>query len=104
MVTLHTHSRHFFSPRDNVLHGTPEDDYNFFHSSSRICVECAFGEIDLRWGILWKRLQFTMKNNIRIIDACMRMHNSFVDFREANVIDEVDKILFDEDCRRFLVA
>ena len=45
-----------------------------------------------------------MKNNIRIIDACMRMHNSFVDFREANVIDEVDKILFDEDCRRFLVA
>ena len=41
-------------PFDNVLHGTNEDNYNFFHSSSRICVECTFGEIDLRWGILWR--------------------------------------------------
>ena len=81
------------TPFGNVLHGTPEDDYNFFHSSSRICVECAFGEIDLRWGILWKRPQFTMKNNIRVIDTCMQMNNFIIDFREANVIDEVDKIL-----------
>lgn len=40
------------TPFDNVLHGTSEDNFNFFHSSSRISVECAFGEIDLRWGIL----------------------------------------------------
>ncbi len=33
-------------PYDNVCHGLAEDNYNFFHSSSRICVECVFGEID----------------------------------------------------------
>ena len=33
------------TPYDNALHDTPEDNYNFFHSSSRISVECAFGEI-----------------------------------------------------------
>ena len=27
---------------------SPEDDFNFYHSSARITVECAFGEIDLR--------------------------------------------------------
>ena len=28
-----------------------EDAFNFYHSSTRIIVECAFGEIDLRWRI-----------------------------------------------------
>ena len=36
---------------DNAFHGTSEDNYNYFHSSSRIVVECAFGEVDLCWGI-----------------------------------------------------
>jgi hypothetical protein len=40
------------TPYDNAMHGTAENNFNFFHSSSRIVVECAFGEIDLRWGIL----------------------------------------------------
>jgi hypothetical protein len=35
------------TPYDNAMHGTAEDNFNFFHSTSRIVVECAFGEIDL---------------------------------------------------------
>ena len=31
------------TPFDNVHHGTPEDNFNFFHSSCMIYVECAFG-------------------------------------------------------------
>ncbi len=34
-------------PYDNVVHGTPEDNYNFFHLSCQITIECCFGEIDL---------------------------------------------------------
>jgi hypothetical protein len=42
------------TPYDNAAHGTPEDNYNFFHSSLRIAVECCFGEVDLQFGIfLW---------------------------------------------------
>jgi hypothetical protein len=72
------------TPFDNAVHGTPEDNYNFFHSSSRIWVECAFGEIDLRWGILWKPLGFRLRHNVNIIDACMRLHNFIVDWRKVS--------------------
>jgi hypothetical protein len=94
------------TPYDNTRHATPEDNYNFFHSSSRIVVECAFGEIDLRWGILWSKLRFSLKNNCRIIDACLRLHNYIVDFRERTSIDEsgYERDIFDDDCRRFLAG
>ena len=36
---------------DNVKGKTPEDTCNFYHSSARITVECAFREIDRRFGI-----------------------------------------------------
>ncbi|KAL7506494.1 hypothetical protein ACHAXN_009688 [Cyclotella atomus] len=95
------------TPFDNAVHGTPEDNYNFFHSSSRIWVECVFGEIDLRWGILWKPLGFRLKHNVNIIDACMRLHNFIVDWREGEHFksSEVDeRTIFFEDHRRFMAA
>lgn len=73
------------TPYDNAMHGTAEDNFNFLHSSSRIVVECAFGEINLRWGILWRPLQFSLDLNCKVIDACMRIHNFIVDFREMNL-------------------
>jgi len=72
-------------------------------------VECAFGEIDLRWGILWKPLQFRLKHNVNVIDACMRLHNFIVDWREeksatAMLSVETERSIFDEDHRRFMAA
>jgi hypothetical protein len=49
------------TPYDNVIHGTADDKCNFFHSSLRITIECAFGEITLRWGIFWTALRFPLK-------------------------------------------
>ena len=95
------------TPYDNALHDTPEDNYNFFHSSSRISVECAFGEIDLRWGIFWRPLQYSLRRNIQIIDACMRLHNFIVDHRPsggAATLDYIDRDVFDDECRRFFHA
>ena len=90
------------TPYDNAMHGTEEDNFNFFHSSSRIVVECAFGEIDLRWGILWRPLQFSLDLNCKVIDACMRLHNFIVDFCEMNscVAESIafDRDVFDDDC------
>jgi hypothetical protein len=56
------------------MHGTAEENFDFFHSSSRIVVEYAFGEIDLRWGILWRSLQFLLDLNSKVIDASMCLH------------------------------
>jgi hypothetical protein len=41
----------------DVVHGTAEYNFNLFHSSAHIAVECAFGEIELRWTNLWCPLQ-----------------------------------------------
>jgi hypothetical protein len=90
-------------PFNDVVHGTAEDNFNFFHSSARIAVECAFGEIELRWGILWRHLQCSLAHNCQIIDACMRLHNFIVEYRESAIQsggDEMD--IFDEECSRFL--
>lgn len=89
-------------PYPNVLHGSEEDNFNFFHSSARIAVECAFGEIELRWGIFWRPLQFSLEHNCRVIDACMKLHNFLVDFRETMRGEDEDMELFDEECRQFL--
>jgi hypothetical protein len=92
------------SAGDCAVHGTAEDDFNFFHSSCRISVECCFGEIDLRWGILWRELNYALNVNCKIIDACMRLHNFIVEHRnedESIFAESLDFEIFDDDCRRF---
>lgn len=68
------------TPYDNAWHGTGKDSFNFHHSSNCIFAECAFGEIDARWGILWGPLRFLLHNNIHIIDATMRLYNHIVKY------------------------
>ena len=74
-------------PYDNTSPKTSEDDFNFYHSSARITVECAFGEIDLRWGIFWKRLSVSLSHATVIIEGAMHLHNFLVDYRESHVKD-----------------
>ena len=95
------------TPYDNAAHASSEDDFNFHHSSIRIYVECAFGEIDQRWGIFWKPLKFSLKHNVAVIDAALRLHNFIVDFREEFETTEptnFEKTIFDDECLRYLTA
>ena len=97
---------YLLTPFDNSLHGTAADDYNYFHSSSRIVVECTFGEIDMRWGIFWKPLSFSLHHSTQVIDACFRLHNFIVDFRDKNqkptAFDELETRIFHDEYERFL--
>ena len=94
------------TPYDNIMHKTKGDNFNFFHSSSRIIIECTFGKVDLCWGILWRKLGFNMEHNANAIDACLHLHNFIVDFREEveAIPARSERSLFDEDCRRFLTV
>ena len=58
-------------PYDLASPNTPQNNFNFFHSNARITAECAFGEIDLRWKIFWKRLGSSVNKNILICKAAM---------------------------------
>jgi hypothetical protein len=78
------------TPYDNAVHGDGEDNFNFYHSSSRIVVECTFGEVDMRWGIFWKPLKFSLEKNALIIDASLRLHNFIVNSRMQTLLHNDD--------------
>ena len=70
-----------------------EDSYNFYHSQLRIRVECAFGMLVQRWGIL----RTAMPRNIRIqkitalVTALAKLHNFCIS--EADGVDGVPALL-----------
>jgi hypothetical protein len=71
------------TPYDHAEPRSIEDSYNFYHSSCRIRIECAFGEIVMRFGILWRSLKFDISFVGEIISAACLVHNFIVDLREG---------------------
>ena len=68
-------------PYSDVQPGSIEDSFNFWLSNSRIQIECTFGELIMRWGIFWKRLQFDLKNSLEIVKAASLLHNFLIETR-----------------------
>jgi hypothetical protein len=60
----------------NVLSGS-KDDYIFFHSHVCIRVECAFGILVSRWGILRSAIpcNITILRTIALVSCLARLHN-----------------------------
>ena len=91
------------TPYDSALPGSAEDAFNYYQSASRIYVECAFGEITLRWGIFWTPLQFHISKHRYVIDAAFRLHNLLVDYRERNG-KKSDLDFYSADTVKFMTA
>ena len=52
-----------------------KDDFNYYHSRTRINIECAFGILVKRWGILRRPLGFKLAYITALVEACMKLHN-----------------------------
>jgi hypothetical protein len=52
-----------------------KDDFNFFQSRCRINVECAFGILVEKFGILRRAMSSTLPHNIKVCQVCMKLHN-----------------------------
>lgn len=89
-------SAFLLAPYDNTMPNTPEDSYNFWHSNSRIRIECLFGELVMRCGLLWKPLQYPLDMCCNIIRSAALLHNFLVDARENRDIGQMEKDLDDE--------
>lgn len=74
-----------FVPFDSPGSQTPEDDFSFYYSSACITLECAFGEIGLMWGIIWKHLKQSLENVVLIIEESMRQHSFLLDYRDFKI-------------------
>ena len=62
--------------KEDVLQA--KDSFNYHLSSCRIHVECAFGELVMRWGVLWRTLLFDLKKCSKIVNGCMLLHNYII--------------------------
>jgi hypothetical protein len=83
------------TPFDSSAHGTLEDNYNYFHSSLHISVECCFGEVDLQLGIFWWSLKYSLNIDCCTIDACLWLHNFILDNSDYSFMESIDKDIFD---------
>jgi hypothetical protein len=78
------------TPHDDAGPKSMQDAFNFYHSSSRIFIECSFGELVMRWGIFWRRLNFGARKVGAIIQAAMLLHNFILNEREIDATGEID--------------
>ena len=86
---------------DSTPSHSQEFDFNFYQYSAHITIEYAFGEIDLRWGIFWKRLTCSLENLAIIIESTICLHKFLFDYMEdANSAHEsiFDKGIFEIGC------
>lgn len=60
-------------------HGSAEDSWNYVQSQNRMAIECAFGILVRRWGILWRSLEMQWEKRTHVVSACMRLHNWCID-------------------------
>ena len=52
-----------------------EDMFDFYQSSARMAIECAFGILVRTWGCLWRPLDCSLRLAVKIFGACVRLHN-----------------------------
>ena len=78
-------SHYMVTPFPNVSSGS-KDDFNFFHSQLRIRVECAFGMMVFRWGILRSAipLNITISKTIALVHALAKLHNFCINEQESD--------------------
>jgi len=68
--------------------------FNYFHSANRIYIECAFGELIMRWGIFWRSLRFSLRKCGMVIKAAMLLHNFLINQRNGEVHDDYNSMYF----------
>lgn len=76
-----------FVPSNSMMTPSNEsalDDYDFQQSSNRMAIECAFGILARRFGILWRPLRVKFANRAPLVGALMRLHNFCIDKRIAD--------------------
>jgi DDE superfamily endonuclease len=71
-----------------------KDAFNYHLSACRIYIECAFGELVMRFGILWRTLLFGLKKSANVVQVCMLLHNFIIDCRENLLQDQDDDSYF----------
>lgn len=55
------------------------DAFDFYQSSNRMAIECAFGMLVRRFGVFWRPLEVAHHRRAPLVGACMKLHNFCID-------------------------
>jgi hypothetical protein len=63
------------------------DAYNFYHSQLQIQIECAFGKLTQRWGILRSAMPngVSLKKAVALVVSLARLHNFCIDQKQIQI-------------------
>jgi hypothetical protein len=75
--------------------GLSRDAFIFYHSSLRVHAEQALGMLVQRFGILWRKLNFSLPTSTLVLSACFHLHNFCVDSGESTI----SAALLNDECR-----
>lgn len=75
-------------PFSAAVPDTIEDAFNYYQSRTRISIECCFGELTQRWGILWRPMRLQLHRSVAVVNALFRLHNLCVEDRASDAIAE----------------
>ncbi|EJK67522.1 hypothetical protein THAOC_11427, partial [Thalassiosira oceanica] len=86
-----------------AVSGGSKDAFNFFHSQVRINIECAFGMLVHRWGILRRAIPMGIDVNktTRLVLALCKLHNFCIASQEGVVAPyerDLSTIVLDGGC------
>jgi hypothetical protein len=86
----YTNTDFMATPYSGVSGGS-KDSYNFYHSQLRINIECAFGKLVKRWGILRTAIPVNigLAKTTALIVALAKLHNFCMNLRDGNSIDNL---------------
>lgn len=72
----YVNTRYMVVPFKGAQNGA-KDAFNFFHSSLRINIECAFGMLVHRWGVLRKPIpmNITVQKTTSLVMSLCKLHN-----------------------------
>ena len=56
-----------------------KDNFNFYQSRCRINIECAFGILVEKFGVLRRELSTSLEHTTTVVSVCMKLHNLTID-------------------------
>jgi hypothetical protein len=68
-----------FTCTNHMIVPMNESDFDFYQSSNRMVIECAFGVLVRRWGVFWRPLEVRFDRRAPLVGCAMRLHNYCID-------------------------
>ncbi|KAJ2953840.1 hypothetical protein O0L34_g1469 [Tuta absoluta] len=89
------------TPIPHARQGTPESQYNHYHSRTKTCIDDCVKRLKGRWQCLHKRpLHYTPQTAAKIINACAVLHNLCItaDLPDPHLYVEPEQIVTGNTC------